>query len=120
LTKNLKHFVVDRRIALVLLYRLCEMASDPNLDYDSARQISWSFRVIYEESKAIDPKSIPDPDIPKILNTLGKRLELTLPSAGRQEPIEKTLAMRLRAVAEYDPRLFWADFAELAKRLPVK
>ena len=83
----------------------------------SARQVFWAFRVIYEESKALNPKWIPDPDIPKILNTVKKRLRLNLPSAGSQIPIEKTLDVRLRAIAEFEPRWFRACFTELGKRL---
>jgi hypothetical protein len=80
--------------------------------------VFWAFRIIYEESKALDPKSIPNADIPRILNTVEKRFRLNLPLAGSQVPIEKTLGVRLRAIAEFEPRWFRANFPELGKRLP--
>jgi hypothetical protein len=117
-TADSKSPAVDGRMALSLLNLLCEISRERTLDFDSAGQIFSAFVVIYGESNAVNPKSIQDPDIPKILNTLEKRLRPNLSSARSQRPNDQRLDERLRAIADYNPRLFRAYFAELAKRLP--
>jgi hypothetical protein len=113
-----KRAVVDGPLALQLLRELCRMAAASPLDFDSARQIALAFRTIYAETKAVDPKTVPDKAIDGILGALDKDAHLSLPSAGNQELIEKTLPERLRAVFEFDPGAFQAAFAELARHLP--
>jgi hypothetical protein len=54
----------------------------------------------------------------KLLRRTDEELGFSLPSAGTQEPIEATLARRLKAVTNYDPATFQARFAELTALLP--
>jgi cytochrome c554/c'-like protein len=113
-----KVVVVDGRLALRLLRQLCKMAEAKALDYDSARQIAMAFRTIYDESKAIDPKAVPDRAIGTLLDQLEEESHLRLPTAGTQTTIEKSFAARLAAVFEFNPDTFQARFAELASHLP--
>jgi hypothetical protein len=113
-----KVVVVDGKLALRLLRQLCQMALAHEPDYDSARQIALAFRTIYRETKAIDPKALPDPAIGEILDSLDRQAHLSLPTEGTQTPIEKTLRDRLKAVSQFDPVAFQARFAELARHLP--
>jgi hypothetical protein len=110
--------VVDGPMALRLLGELCRMAEARPPDYDSARQIALAFRTIYREAKAIDPGAFPDPAIGIVLDDLDRQSHLSLPTAETQVTIEKSLSARLKAVFEFDPAAFQAQFAELARHLP--
>lgn len=112
-----KNLAVDGPLALRLLTELCRMAEARPLDYDSARQIALAFRTIYQESKAIDSSTLTDPAIEQILKALDEQAHLSLPTAGMQAPIEKSFPARLRAVFNFDPAAFQAQFAELARHL---
>jgi hypothetical protein len=120
LIQDPKVVVVDGALALRLLRQLCKMAGAKALDYDSARQIALAFRTIYQESRAIDPRAIPDPDgaIAGILKSLDKASGFSLPSQATQTQIEKTLKERLSAVSNFDPANFKYQFEELARLLP--
>ena len=110
--------VVDGPMAIRLLHQLCDMAQSNTLDYDASRQIAWAFRAIYNESHQINPREIPDPAIPQILDAIDKQFTISLPSAGKQEEILKTLMLRLKSLAEFDPVTFQSQFAALRSRLP--
>src|SRR5436309_3292395 len=77
-------------------------------NFDSGRQIAMASRAIYGEPVAIDSSKIPDPAVAKVLESLESQAHLGLPSAGTQEPIEKSLSGRLKAVFEFDPDTFRA------------
>jgi hypothetical protein len=115
LIKTLSHTVFDQDLARQLLSRLCKIAGDPDLDYDSARQIAWAFRIIYEDSLGQGAK--PDPVIDQVLAGLAAKLALRLPSATQQVKIEETLPNRLKFIADFDPGSFKAQFGMIAKRL---
>jgi Cytochrome c554 and c-prime len=115
LVKSLKDTVFDTAIARRLLIRLCKMASDPGLDYDSARQIAWAFQIIYHELVP-DPKQR-DAVIEHALADIGSDLALKLPSATEQVPIEKTLQERLMVLANFDLGDFHAHFGMIAERV---
>jgi hypothetical protein len=106
------HF--DASTARRLLDRLCELARERTLDYYSARQIAWAFRVIYHE---ITPKATRDPVCERILAELEAGLQLNLATAARRASIEELLPVRLRASAAFDPRSFQAQFEKIAERL---
>jgi hypothetical protein len=114
LLMELRGSPVSRVQARALLGRLCRIAQDRAPDYDSARQIAWAFRAIYNELQPGRPTSAP---IPRRLAQLDAELLLTFPAATAKPSIEETLARRLRAVADYDPAAFKAQFAELEKDL---
>lgn len=115
---ELRNKPVDRPMALRALKQLGEAGRSPILDYDSARQLYWAYRGIYDE---LEPKPrTGDPTI-AALDRLDKDLGFSLPSSGVQEPIEKTLAARLRSVSLFDPFAFqdrWTELVSLA--LPAK
>ncbi len=106
---------VDRAVALRLLDRVCQASRSEIPDYDTARQLFWAFRTIYNE---IEPKAGPDTPIAKVLRRTDEELGFSLPSAGTQEKIEATLAKRLKSVTDFDPATFQARFAELTGLLP--
>jgi hypothetical protein len=107
----------DRALALRLLDRLARTTQTRLLDYDAARQVFWSYRVIYDE---IEPKARPADPVVALLDRLDRRFGLSLPSPNVQEPIEKSLAQRLQSVAEFDPFAFQEACAELPGLTPVK
>jgi hypothetical protein len=109
---------IDGPMAVRLLQQLARMALIRPLDYDSARQIAWSFRIIYQESKAVDPQALPDPALASLVDSLFEKAHLDLPGAGKQVRIVDSLVTRLSAVFDFDPDAFQAHFAEIAKRLP--
>jgi hypothetical protein len=109
---------VDRKMAVRLLHQLCQMALTAPLDFDSARQIAWSFRIIYKETQAMDPKAPSDPALGTLVDSLFDKLHLALPSAGKQEQIVGSLPARLSAVFDFDPEAFQAHFAAMAQHLP--
>jgi hypothetical protein len=113
---SLQATVFDRALARRLLDRLCEMAAKSSTpDYDSARQITWAFRIIYAESL---PEGVrPDTAIEHALAELGSELALDLPPAKRQAPIETALQARLRSSADFDPARFKAHFTTIAGQL---
>lgn len=108
---------IDHTVALRMLDGICKRAQAEILDYDSARQLYWAFRTIYAE---VARERRLTTAIPRTLEELDRQLGFGLPSAGIQEPIEKTLFQRLQAVTRYDPNVFQTRFAELARELSVE
>ncbi len=115
-----KQVVVDGPMALRLLHQLAQMAMNGPVDYDSARQIAWSFKIIYEETKAIDPQMFKDPAIDPLVESLFEKSRLSLPNAKTQVKIAESLPARLSAVFDFDPDAFRAHFTELARHLPAQ
>jgi len=116
-TADPRHAGIDREGVLTLLHLLCREASD-TWDYDSARQVAWAFKVLVEEARDFAPQELRDARIPEILNALDAQLGLKLRPGNPRGPLENTLSARLKVIADYDPRAFHAQFAELAKCLP--
>jgi hypothetical protein len=114
-----KQVVVDGPMALRLLHQLAQTAlvTSP-LDFDSARQIAWAFKVIYEETKAIDPQVLNDPALDAYVETLLEKSRLPLPTVKPRALIVESLPARLSAVFDFDPQAFQTHFTELARRLP--
>jgi hypothetical protein len=110
--------VVDGKMSVRLLHQLCQMALTAPLDFDSARQIAWSFQIIYKETQAFDPGVFKDPALGKLVDSLIKDLHMALPSAGEQKKIADSLPARLSAVFDFDPDAFQAHFAAMAQHLP--
>jgi hypothetical protein len=92
-------------------------AKDPKewVDYDSARQVGWGFKVMYYEAKKLDWFK-PDEKDPVVgqLNKLDKELKLRLPTAPKS--IDNELDETLKALNDYKP----ATFNELLKGLGEK
>jgi len=110
-----------------VLDALLTVKEDDYLDYDSARQIAWAVRVIYDELygqgtpyelKEADKqlKSNTHTAIVAKLSALDKQLKLqlrTTPSQQREHDLPRALERR----AEYDSDLFKRELRELAKIL---
>lgn len=87
------------------------------LDYDSARQIAWAYRVIRRELLVKnDAKKLAEAEekVTEELKGLDALLRLRLPT--KKEGLEKALPDTLKRIAEYDPR----DGRELLRKLPLK
>jgi hypothetical protein len=84
------------------------------VDYDSARQLAWAFRVIYREA-------IGDPSegIKNALNALDQELKLQLPS-GLKRTIEDALPTSLRKLNDYNPEKFKEAMGQLASAMAQK
>jgi hypothetical protein len=91
-------------------------------DYDSARQIAWSYMVLQRGENAAVAKALRDsPE----WQTLAKRLNLSFPPG--RTPLAEELSLSLTRINEYDPSVFAVEFAavvrkshELAKRQASK
>jgi hypothetical protein len=95
LLKEMNKGKYDRAASKRFLNELC---SDRTvLDYDSARQTLWAFKIIYNE---LQPKPTTDMKIPGILKALDESLHLQLP-AGQRYEILKELDKMLRKMGEY-------------------
>ena len=109
---DLSQVKIDRASAFGLLDRTIEEAQCSKPDYDTARQLFWAYRVIFEE---LEPKVDPKAPVHVLLSGIDAEFAFGLPSAGMQEPIEKTLSYRLKAIANYDPDKFLAFFLKLPR-----
>jgi hypothetical protein len=99
--------------ALELLQVLCELAREDIPDYDTARQISWTFRIIYGE---LDRKPANDQQIQEIFKTLDKELKLALPS-GTGKQILAELEDSLQKLNDYRPKRFQEIFGKMSELL---
>ncbi|HUY31927.1 MAG TPA: multiheme c-type cytochrome [Pirellulales bacterium] len=103
-----------REEALELLRDLCDLAQGPDLDYDSARQVTWAFDAIYSAySDGRDP-------VRARLDELARQLGIGLPVPPNAGEIIDQERPSLAVPGRDDPDAFRAGFAELAKRLPAK
>ncbi len=113
LARRSKALPADSRTAAALLARLPGLADGERLlDYDSARQVSWAFTLIYGELAG------PRPD-PRLLGQLGqvdRLVKFRLP-AGRGTPVEPELSDSLERIKKYDARDFRTLFGPLGKML---
>jgi hypothetical protein len=114
---DLSRVKIDRPLALELLDRTLEEAQRRKPDFDTARQLHWAYRAIYEE---LEPKVDPHAPVPALLSAIDTEFSFGLPSAGLQEPIEKTIASRLKASAVYDPDKFLVRFLKLRSQPQLK
>jgi hypothetical protein len=113
---DLRSRPVNRQQARALLEWLCSTARERTPDYDSARQIAWAFRIIYNELEPDRAKDMSAP-ITRILAELDTHLLLTLSRPKETDSVEKVLIPRLRAIACYDPAAFEAQVGAIEKAL---
>jgi hypothetical protein len=85
------------------------------LDFDSARQIAWAFRVIYDENNGYKGGS---QAVRRTISELEKALKLRLPKA--PDIIEAELKESLDALNNYDPYLFRKLLSGLSGELGKK
>jgi hypothetical protein len=116
LVEQLGRCKYDQARALRLLNDLCATASKQALDCDSARQLAWTFRVVYGE---LDPKPDKDKQVNEVLARLDAELKLTLP-AGTGKDILAELSDSLARSNGYQPESAKKAFAELTGLLSAK
>lgn len=115
LSDQLEEAAYDRNDAAKLLRDLCELGNRPGHDYDSARQIAWAFKAIYDAASRVEPFE-QAAATGTTLGELATALHLEL-SATQAKQILAELPIALEAVGNYDPTRIRALFAELAKPL---
>ena len=113
---NHKRGGFEESAAKRLLQELSAQGAREIVDYDSARQMAWAFRVIYNE---LNPKAGTDLAIEEKLEALKQMLRLKLPS-GQQQQILIDLPSMLEKIADYDPEKFKKLFGELSHLLHGK
>jgi hypothetical protein len=104
-------------VQLSILHRLVDFGTDAILDFDSARQLSWSLRVILGDLEAT-PLS---PQLEETLAQLDSAL-LLFPPPSEPGSLDQTLDAHLRAVHEaeqrFDPKWFPSTLKAIKPLLP--
>ena len=114
LVKQLAAATFDETAALRLLRRALARAEELTVDYDAARQVAWTIKILIADSgPAIPDRARLEP----ILKKLDDGLKLTLP-AGRDHQIEAILGDFFLKVGDYEPSDFHAQIKELAALIP--
>jgi hypothetical protein len=116
LVKKLAAAKFDKAVATKLLRKLIEKAEASTPDYDSARHVAWTIKLLVEELG----DSIPNENRPKIeaiVARLDEGLKLTLP-AGRKYEIEDQIGSALQVIGDYEPASFQEHLKELLALLP--
>jgi hypothetical protein len=138
--------VIGREATLALLNRLAQLGSIESLDFDSARQVGWAFRSLWNEyltwanSHLTEPSAEASialaPRVAELMSTLDDCLALSLRSSKDEidgcndlsrirlpkaapELIGSRLEHRSRISAAVDPREIKQTFEELRKLLPA-
>jgi hypothetical protein len=114
--EQIRSHALDRAQALAILKTICRSATTRTPDYDSARQLAWSARVVAADLARSTP--LPGP-LAQALAELDRLLLLDLLSQGKQVPIESTMPERLAALSSYDPASALALFTAVEKHLPA-
>jgi Cytochrome c554 and c-prime len=114
LIKKLTAASYDQAIARKLLRKLVEKAELSTPDYDSARHIAWTIKLLVEELGDKLPNKEP---IAAILKQFDEGLKLDLP-AGKKYEIEDQLDSALQIIGDYEPATFQKQLKELLGLLP--
>jgi hypothetical protein len=113
---NDKSCKYDQAAAEKLLSDLLELNKGKLLDYESARQVFWAFRIIYNDVK---PNSQQDPEYKKLIEPFNKLLRPDLRAKPfALDPLINNLASSLKVMSEYEPDDFKKAFLALQKSLP--
>lgn len=103
---------MDKTAATGLLMTLTELGKEKQLDYDSARQITWAFRAILGE---VRPDLDGNPKIVAHIQRLAAHLQLDLPQG--QVRVTDGLSQALQKLNNYDPHEVALSFQELHEQL---
>ena len=99
--------------ARALLSRICQQAAAAPVDYESARQLAWAWRMIYTELSE-RPKN--DEQISAVVEGLAAQLALDL--VGGRNTSDTVIDGKSPAVANrYDPAVFQAQMGKLRSLL---
>jgi hypothetical protein len=114
--RKLNAGTIDAKTARALLSRFAPLyAGAKLLDYDSARQVAWSFEVIYDELNGKKG----DPRVRKLLSAMDQLLKMKLPK-GREKIVEDELKESLEKINAYDPERFRQLLRDLTTALGTK
>jgi Cytochrome c554 and c-prime len=117
LLKRIQDDPVDRTAARRLLDGLRQESAGRLLDFDSARQLAWTFRAIQNE---LNPKFAASAETAKLLKELENQLSLDLPK-GQVEISKEYLKDVLEKLNDYEPERFRKSFELLIeKTMPSK
>jgi hypothetical protein len=111
LAARMKTTYPDRRTAAALLGAIPPMYSRGLLDYDAARQVAWSYEVIFNELHGYKGGNA---STRKLLGALDKELKLRLPK-GRDKLIEDELDVSLKKINNYNPDSFRSLLLRIGK-----
>jgi hypothetical protein len=114
LVKKLAAATFDREVAAKLLRKLVEKAEQSTPDYDSARHIAWTIKLLVEELAEKLPNREP---ILAVIKKLDEGLNLNIP-AGRKYEIEDQIGGALQVIGDYEPATFQEHLKELLGLLP--
>jgi Cytochrome c554 and c-prime len=114
LTKRLSSATYDEAVSARLLRTLVENAGEKLVDYDAARQIAWTIKILVADSGS---KLTNRPAIEEVLKKFDASLKLELP-AGRDFEIEDQLSKGLQVIGDYGPATFQQHLKELLALLP--
>ncbi len=115
LVKKLAAAKFDKAAAAKLLRMLVEKAEQSTPDYDSARHVGWTIKLLVGELG--DGLGENKARIEAIVARLDKDLKLDLPS-GRKYEIEDQIGNALMIIGDYEPATFQTQLKELLTLLP--
>jgi hypothetical protein len=98
-----------------LLLLLPTLYERDNLDYDSARQVAWALKIMYQESQA-PPDAMANPWIEKAIASLESQLKLELPTGAKKKSVVPALKDGLHRLNNFDPDKFKEVLGTLTKR----
>jgi hypothetical protein len=114
LIQKLMASTFDRAVALKLLRTLVETADASTPDFDSARHVAWTIKLLVDELGDKLPNRGP---IDAVIKKLDEGLNLVLP-AGTKYEIEDQIGTALRVIGDYEPADFQKHLRELLALLP--
>jgi hypothetical protein len=117
LARQVNNKPCDTAAARSLLAQIPSLYQDGTPDYDSARQVAWAFKVVYEELGDTQ-----DAEVKRILAVLHEQLKLDLP-AGRgkaEEQKENELREGQKVLNGYNPEAFKNALKDLSRHLGKK
>ena len=116
LIEKLSAAAYDDEVALQLLKKLVARAQEKVTDYDEARHIAWTIKILAADA---GPKLTNRDRIDPILAKFDEKLKLVLP-AGRKYQIDDQLGKALQAIGDYEPSEFREHLKELAASPPSR
>jgi hypothetical protein len=106
----------DSAAAKSLLSELGTLYQKDWLDYDSARQVAWAYKVILDEVEHAEPTATKDAEVGKLYQQLNSQLRLDL-VRGQKEIARDFLPGYLEAINNYNPAAFQQTFDSLTKKV---
>ena len=105
LAVRLHDSTVDEKATKKLLGLLPAMFAEKTLDYDSARQVAWGYKVLSEDLGG--GKEKPSPALADLATYLALRFpEGRMKKDDKVSPLESGLSDRMRKLYDYEPKQF--------------